>query len=685
MTSSASAAPACRDRYQGDDVLAQLLKKAGVARSVAEIRALVAGVAAAPAAADPDAWLVLVAPDASPALAAQLKALEAEMKDAASARSEPSYPDRLAALRAELARRGLAGFLVPRTDEYQNEFIPPSAERLAWLAGFTGSAGLAVVLQNKAAIFVDGRYTLQVRDQVDTASFEPRHIVDEPPAGWLAANLPKGGKLGYDPRLHSPNEVARLKAACEKAGAVLAPVTDNPIDAVWRSRPPMPISPVVPHELRFAGIASEEKRKSIAADLKSRGIAAAVLTAPDSIAWLFNIRGGDLPCTPAPLAFAILDDTGNARLFLDLRKLTTAARAHLGNAVAVAETADFPAALDALGAKRVLADPGSASAFVFEQLDAAKAEIVRDADPCQLPKACKNAAEIAGARAAHVRDGAALSGFLAWLDRASSSGAVTELEAVERLAQFRRGGENFRGFSFDTISGAGPNGAIVHYRATEASNRKLEPGSLYLVDSGAQYLDGTTDVTRTVFVPGHTAPTAEQKDRYTRVLKGHIALALARFPAGTSGSQLDALARQPLWQAGLDYDHGTGHGVGSYLGVHEGPQRISKMPNTVALRAGMIVSNEPGYYKTGAYGIRIENLVAVEAAEKQDGAEREIFSFETLTLAPIDLRLVEPSLLSPEETAWLDAYHARVRALLGPLVDNETRAWLVQATRPVGA
>ncbi|MHB1219400.1 MAG: aminopeptidase P family protein [Alphaproteobacteria bacterium] len=685
MTRSASAASACRDRYQGDEALARLLKKAGVTRGVAEIRALVAGAAAAPEAADPDAWLVLVAPDASPALAAQLKALKAELKAEAVARPEPSYPERLAALRAEMARRGLAGFLVPRTDEYQNEFIPPSAERLAWLTGFTGSAGLAAVLRDKAAIFVDGRYTLQVRDQVDTASFEPRHIVDEPPPGWLAANLPRGGKLGYDPWLHSPNEVARLQVACEKAGAVLTSVADSPVDAVWRNRPPIPVSPVVPHDLRFAGVASEEKRKSIAADLQSRGIAAVVLTAPDSIAWLFNIRGGDLPCMPAPLAFAVLDDMGAAQLFLDTRKLTATTRAHLGNAVSVAETADFPAALDALGGKRVLADPASASAFVFERLGTAKAEIVRDADPCQLPKACKNAAEIAGARAAHVRDGAALTGFLAWLDRAASSGTVTELEAVERLAQFRRGGENFRDFSFDTISGAGPNGAIVHYRATAASNRKLEPGSLYLVDSGAQYLDGTTDVTRTVFVPGGAEPTAEQKDRYTRVLKGHIVLALARFPAGTSGSQLDALARQPLWQAGLDYDHGTGHGVGSYLGVHEGPQRISKMPNTVALRAGMIVSNEPGYYKTGAYGIRIENLVVVGPAKKQDGAERETFSFETLTLAPIDLRLVEPSLLSPAEAAWLDAYHARVRVALEPLVDDGTRAWLVQATRPIAA
>ncbi|MGE0096141.1 MAG: aminopeptidase P family N-terminal domain-containing protein [Alphaproteobacteria bacterium] len=500
MTQSVSGGQACRDRYQGDEALAQLLKKAGVTRGVADIRSLVAGAAAAPEAADPDAWLVLVTPEPSPALAAQLRALKGEFKAQAQAEDASPHSERLALLQAELKRRGLAGFLVPRTDEYQNEFIPPSAERLAWLAGFTGSAGLAAVLQDKAAIFVDGRYTLQVRDQVDTKLFEPRHIIEEPASAWLTANLPKGGKLGYDPWLHSPNEVARLQTACEKAGAALDPVESNLIDAVWRNRPPAPVSPVVPHELRFAGVASEEKRKAIAADLKARGLAATVLTAPDSIAWLLNIRGGDLPCTPAPLAFAILDDQSNAQLFLDTRKLTAATRAHLGNAVAIAETADFPAALDALGGKRVLADPASTSAFVFERLTTAKAEIVRDADPCQLPKACKNAAEIAGARAAHVRDGAALTGFLAWLDRAASSGGVTELEAVDRLAQFRRGGENFRDFSFDTISGAGPNGAIVHYRATDKTNRKLEPGSLYLVDSGAQYLDGTTDVTRTVFV-----------------------------------------------------------------------------------------------------------------------------------------------------------------------------------------
>lgn len=674
---------ACRDRYQGDEALAQLLKKSGIGRSVAEIRALVAGVAAAPEAADADAWLVLAAPDPSPALAAQLRALKAEY--AAAPADEPPRDQRLAALRAELARRGLDGFVVPRTDEHQNEFIPPSAERLAWLAGFTGSAGLAIVLADKAAIFVDGRYTLQVRDQVDTDAFEPLHIIEEPPTAWLAARLPKGAKLGYDPWLHPPNEVARLQSACEKAGASLVAVEGNPIDAVWRARPPAPIAPVVPHALRFAGVAAEEKRKTIAAELKARGVEAAVLTAPDSIAWLFNIRGGDLPRTPAPLTFAILDDAGRAQLFLDTRKLIAATRAHLGNAVAAAETGDFPAALDRLGGKRVLADPASASAFVFERLAAAKAEIVREADPCQLPKACKNAAELDGARAAHRRDGAALTGFLAWLDRAAASGTVSELDAAERLAEFRRGGENFRDFSFDTISGAGANGAIVHYRATEETNRTLEPGSLYLVDSGAQYLDGTTDVTRTVFVPGAAEPTPEQKDRYTRVLKGHIALALARFPAGTTGSQLDALARQALWRVGLDYDHGTGHGVGSYLGVHEGPQRISKMPNAIALRPGMIVSNEPGYYKTGAYGIRIENLVAVGAAAKENGAERETLDFETLTLAPIDLRLVEPSLLSREEAAWLDAYHARVRETLSPLVDGETRAWLAQATRPVSA
>ena len=683
--------PACRTRYQGDEALARLLEKSGGVSDVAGVKALIAGVLGAPPARPADAWHALVATDPSPALKAQLDALKAAMEGRATMDGRPddapredvARSGRITALRAELTRRGLAGFLVPRTDAYQNEFIPPAAERLAWLSGFTGSAGIAAVLGARAAIFVDGRYTLQVRAEVDADVFEPRHVTEQPLTEWLAANLSAGEVLGFDPWLHTPAEAERLEAACTRAGATLRTVADNPVDAIWRGRPAPPIAPVVPHELRHAGLAHGEKLRALAEDLAKRKIAAAVVTATDSVAWLFNVRGGDLPHTPAPLAAAIVRAEGEATLFVDPRKLTSATRAHLGNRVRVQAPDALGAALDSFKGARVLADPASVPAYVVLRLKDAGAEIVREADPCQLPKARKNVAELDGTRAAHVRDGAALVRFLAWIEREAATGRLTEIVAADRLAALRAEGENFRDLSFDTIAGAGPNGAIVHYRATPASDRRLEPGSLFLLDSGAQYLDGTTDVTRTLFVRGGAAPTDEHRDRFTRVLKGHIALATARFPKGTTGSQLDSLARRALWEAGLDYDHGTGHGVGSYLGVHEGPQRISKMPNAVALEPGMIVSNEPGYYKTGAYGIRIENLVAVIVLDGPAGAERPMLGFETLTLAPIDLALVEPALLDAHERAWLDAYHARVREALGPRVDEATRVWLAGATRPV--
>jgi Xaa-Pro aminopeptidase len=441
------------------------------------------------------------------------------------------------------------------------------------------------------------------------------------------------------------------------------------------------LAPVVPHELRFAGKSSADKRRETAATLAKDDIDAAVLTAPDSIAWLLNIRGGDVPHTPLPLSFAILHRDGTVDLFIDRRKLAPGLEAHLGNSVRVAAPDALGPALDRLGAARqkIAADPGSAAAWVFNRLDAAGARVQRTADPCQLPKACKNAAELEGTRAAHRRDGAALTGFLAWLAEAARGGDLTEIAVSDRLEAFRRNGQHFRGLSFPTISGAGANGAIVHYQASPATERPLEPGNLYLVDSGAQYLDGTTDVTRTVAIGN---PSAEMRDRFTRVLRGHIALARCRFPAGTTGSQLDALARRALWEVGLDYDHGTGHGVGSYLGVHEGPQRISKMPSTQALMPGMIVSNEPGYYKTGAFGIRIENLVVVVPVAAE-GAERDMFGFETLTLAPIDRASIDPDMLDERDIAWLDAYHARVREDLTALVDSGTAAWLAAATAPI--
>jgi Xaa-Pro aminopeptidase len=595
--------------------------------------------------------------------------------------SREGTAERLSLLRRELLRCGVDGFLVPRTDEYQGEYVPASAQRLAWLTGFTGSAGLAIVLHEKAAIFVDGRYTLQAAAQVDGKLFEHRHISDEPPGPWIEGTLQPGQSLGYDPRLHTLGEVARYRTAAEKAGGKLVALASNPVDAVWTDRPAPPLAPVVPHELRFAGESAESKRHRIAAAVGEAGAKAAVLTAPDSIAWLLNIRGGDVPHTPLPLSFAVLHRDESVDLFIDRRKLTAAVPAHLGNTVRIADPAQFGVFLASLaaGGKRVLADPALSAAWVFDQLGEAA---LRAPDPCQLPKACKNAVELTGTREAHRRDGAALTRFLAWLAQESTSGKLREIEVSDRLEAFRRDGANFRDLSFPTISGAGPNGAIVHYHASHATERVLEPASFYLVDSGAQYLDGTTDVTRTVAIG---EPSAEMKDRFTRVLKGHIALALCVFPKGTSGSQLDALARASLWQAGLDYDHGTGHGVGSYLGVHEGPQRISKLPNTQALLPGMIVSNEPGYYKTGAYGIRIENLVVVEKREGLGEAGREIYGFETITLAPIDREAIDRSLLEPHEIAWLDQYHTRVRKALAPLVDAQAVAWLARVTRPLGA
>ncbi len=589
--------------------------------------------------------------------------------------------ERLSGLRAELRRRGVAGLLVPRTDEYQGEYVPACAQRLAWLTGFTGSAGLAIAFLNSAAIFVDGRYTLQAASEVDATLFQCCHIADEPPSAWISATLKPGEVLAYDPRLHTLGEVERYGAAAEKAGGRLVALDDNPVDAVWSDRPPPPLAPVVAQELRFAGEGAEAKRARIAASLAGTKADAAVLTAPDSIAWLLNIRGGDVPHTPLPLSFAVLHRDASVDLFIDARKLTPGLDRHLGTAVRIADPASFGAFLTRLAAdgKRVQADPASAASWVFDRLGTAA---LRASDPCQLPKACKNEVELQGTREAHRRDGAALTRFLAWLAKNASAGSLREIAASDRLEAFRREGNLFRDLSFPTISGAGANGAIVHYRASPASERALESGSFYLVDSGAQYLDGTTDVTRTVAIG---TPTPEMKDRFTRVLKGHIALATCRFPKGTTGSQLDALARAALWQVGLDYDHGTGHGVGSYLGVHEGPQRISKLPNSQALLPGMIVSNEPGYYKTGAYGIRIENLVVVVKLDELGENGRDIYGFETITLAPIDRKAIERALLTPDEVAWLDAYHARVWAALSTQVDGETASWLADATRPLGA
>ena len=679
MPTSRNALPA------SDAALSKALGKAGLRANTKAALALIKGVAASADEAHAEAWLAQITPTRAAALDRMLMAQMNKLRRAMDrVDASGAAPSRLAALRAELRRRKLDGFLVPLADEHQGEYVAKRARRLAWLTDFTGSAGIAIVLAERAAIFVDGRYTLQAEAQVYSALYERHHLTEAPPDRWLADHVKPGQRIGYDPWLHTEDGRARYFKACETASAALVACESNPIDAVWHDQPPPPLAPIVPHPLRFAGRPADQKRAEIAALIKEAKADAAVLSAPDSIAWLLNVRGGDVPCTPLPHGFAIVGADASVALFVDRRKIAPGLAGHLGNQVAIAAPDGFGPALQALGAlhRAVLIDPQSAPCWALDRLATAGATIVRGPDPCAPPKARKNAVELEGTRAAHRRDGAAMVRFLAWLDHAAAKGTLKESQAAARLLAERKKNERFMGPSFETISGAGPNGAIVHYRVTPETDRRLEPGMLYLLDSGGQYLDGTTDVTRTIAIG---KPSAAQRDRFTRVLKGHIALALARFPAGTSGSQLDALARQYLWQAGLDFDHGTGHGVGSYLGVHEGPQRISKLPNTVALEPGMIVSNEPGYYKTGAYGIRIENLVVVTALEDIDGAERPMRGFETLTLVPIDRRLVEPNLMTADEIAWLDAYHRTVRDRLAPLLKGtpDALAYLRRATRPL--
>ena len=590
-------------------------------------------------------------------------------------------PRHVPLIRKAMADQGLDGFVTPHEDEHQNEYLPAANDRLAWATGFTGSAGAAVILKDKAAIFVDGRYTLQVRDQVDAATFEIRDLVEGGVPAYLEAATARGQVIGYDPRLHSPDALDRLKVAVAKAGGMLKPVSPNPLDTAWgQARPAQPTAPVVPHPLQYAGEESAAKRHRIGEGLAARGADAAVITSPASIAWLFNVRGGDVIRSPLPIAQAILGADGSARLFLDPAKVTPELPAWLGNEVRLETPADLPLALSELAGKQVLVDPGQSSSWYFEALGTAGATVQRAEDPCVLPRACKNAVEIAGTQRAHIRDGAALTRFLHWVATEGQTHPPDEIEAVSRLEGFREETGALKDLSFDTIAGAASNGAIVHYRPTTRLNKRTQIGSLLLVDSGAQYLDGTTDVTRTVAIG---EPSAEMCERFTLVLKGHLALARVRFPVGTTGSALDALARMALWAHGLDYDHGTGHGVGSYLGVHEGPHRIAKAPNSVALRPGMIVSNEPGYYKEGAYGIRIETLQFVTGPATIDGGERPMLGFETLTLAPIDRRLVVKALLTAQEAAQLDAYHARVLATVGPLVPAEVSAWLTDACAPI--
>ncbi|MEM9225479.1 MAG: aminopeptidase P family protein [Pseudomonadota bacterium] len=583
-------------------------------------------------------------------------------------------------LRAVLEVQGIDGFYIPHEDEYQNEYLPAANERLAWTTGFTGSAGAAIVLADRAALFVDGRYTVQGADQTDPNLFDCIAIPTPGPFGWLAAQDLAGQVIGYDAAVMTPNDLGRLKTAAETAGARLRRVETNPIDVAWADRPDQPMAPVYPHPLDFTGVASTDKRRALAEQMKADALDAVVLTAPASIAWLFNIRGGDVACSPLPLSRALLYRDGAAELFLAADKETPDLRAHLGHAVSVLAPSELAAKLAVLKGKRVSLDPAQASAWFFETLSDAGADIVRQPDPVLLPKARKNATELETTIAAHRRDGAALSQFLHWLDTDGQSGEITEIDAAIQLENFRSRLRDLKDLSFETISGAGPNGALPHYRVSSASNRALEKGSLYLVDSGGQYPGGTTDVTRTVAIG---TPTPDMVRDYTLVLKGHIALDQVRFPPGTTGTHLDVLARHALWQAGMDYDHGTGHGVGVFLGVHEGPQRISKGWSDTPLEAGMIVSNEPGLYKEGAYGIRIENLQYVTPPEPIEGGDRAMLGFECLTFAPLARALMSTALLSPAERDWVDDYHQRVLIHIAPQLDGDALAWLEAACAPL--
>ncbi|MEM8878844.1 MAG: aminopeptidase P family protein [Pseudomonadota bacterium] len=593
----------------------------------------------------------------------------------------PVGEDRLARLRAALNVANVDGFLIPRADAHQGEYVAPCDERLAWLTGFTGSAGLAVVLGDKAAILVDGRYTLQVRSQVDAAQFEPAHLIELGLAGWLKANLEPGQRLGFDPWLHTLADVRKLKKLVEEKDASLVALEENPIDQIWADRPDPPSASMIVHNDERAGASVAEKSRILNAKLGDQNADAAILTDPDSICWAFNIRGQDVAHNPVVLGFAILHRDAQAQLFTDPAKLTNEVGDHLGEHVTVHPPTDLTAALGQLAETeaRIMFDPNRGAYAIADILTQGEKKLVETRDPVVLPKAIKNAAEIEGARQAHRRDAIPFVRFLTWLDQQAEQGGVDEISAARRLEALRAETGVLRDISFDTISGSGPNGAIIHYRVTKSTNRPLEPGSLYLVDSGAQYADGTTDITRTIAIGD---PPKDAVRDYTLVLKGHIAIALARFPVGTTGTQIDTLARYPLWQAGLDYDHGTGHGVGSFLSVHEGPQNISKR-GVVKLEPGMILSNEPGYYRTDQYGIRIENLVLVTEAEAPPRAERDLLCFETLTLAPYEPKLIDPSLLTADERDWLNAYNARIREELMVDLDDAAREFLERVTQPV--
>ena len=580
-------------------------------------------------------------------------------------------------LRAKLKSSKLEGFIVPRQDEFQGEYVAAYAERLKWLTSFAGSWGMAIVTAKKAAIFVDGRYTIQVREQVNVKDFVPQHLVDEPPAQWIEANLKKNDRLGFDPWLTTASDAKRFATACAKVGAKLVPVAKNLIDQIWEAQPARPQNPLSVQPQQFAGRSVDDKLKDMAAELASAKADAAVLAEPSSVSWVLNLRGSDVPYTPVVLAYAIIHAKGKAEIFVDAKRLPEDVRAHLKSTVTVRKPDELADSLKKLGAKKstVLIDAGSAPEKIRSVLAASGAVIKEGIDPCTMPKARKNKTEQEGARSAQRRDGVALSRFLHWLSIEAPKGKLTEHDAAEKLTAFRQDTGVLMDLSFRTISASGPNAAIPHYHVDPENCRNINNNEIYLIDSGGQYQDGTTDVTRTVIIG---QPTDKMRDRFTRVLKGMIGISAIAFPKGTNGANIDVLARASLWKAGLDFDHGTGHGVGSYLSVHEGPTRISKN-NYIALQAGMILSNEPGYYKQGEFGIRIENLLLVKEAADIKGGERPMLSFETLTFAPIDRNLIDTKLLTREELQWLDSYHAQVLKDVGSFMEGEALEWMKKA------
>lgn len=675
--------------YKGDDHLKSLLTAAGETRGLEDIKQILSGINAAPAdIGAPDRWQLLFKTGANPEVAQQLGALKEQL----AANQNTAKQEKLSDLRAEMKKRGVEGFFVPRADEFQGEYVPARADRLAWLTEFTGSAGFAVVLADKAAFFTDGRYTLQARDQVDATKFEICSVSENQgstptitPVEWIEKNLPKGAKFGIDPWVHTPNEVKRMTEAVEKAGGSLVFLNDNPLDAAWKDQPPAPLAPVVPHPLQFAGKDSADKRAELGAVLAAKGADVLAITLPEETCWLLNIRGGDVPCTPFALSYALAHQDGSVDWFIDDRKLTDETKQWIGKDVRLRPLADFAPAVETLAkqGKTVWIDPGAAPVKLAEIIRSAGGTAQSEKSPLQLMKAKKNPVEIQGTINAHIRDGVAMTRFLASLSGQGDAAKFDEISASDHLQKIREEGQFFRGLSFDTISGSGGNGAIVHYRSTERTNQPLLSGPVYLCDSGAQYLDGTTDITRTIAVDNVTP---EMKENYTRVLKGHIQVAMAVFPEGTVGAVLDEKARKALKEVGLDYAHGTGHGVGSYLSVHEGPCGISPRSTTVPLEPGMIISNEPGYYKEGEYGIRIENLVTVIDTGKKDAEGKKLLAFQTLTLAPIDRNLIEPALLDDAELKWLNDYHATVKNTLLPLVekvDAKAADYLKTATAPI--